>query len=125
MSSSTVVSNSSPLIALKQISHLNLLEMLFSTILIPPAVIQEISPTVDLPPWIVRSNLKQSMGPKILSASLGPGESEAISLALEVDAKWIILDDRPARRLAQTLGLSVLGTRIQAARFFARYPTTS
>jgi predicted nucleic acid-binding protein len=41
---------------------------------------------------------------------LGPGESEAISLALEIGAQWVILDERPARRLAQALGLPVIGT---------------
>ncbi len=47
---------------------------------------------------------------QILRASLGGGESEAISLALELSAQLIILDDRPARRLAKALGLPVIGT---------------
>jgi uncharacterized protein len=46
----------------------------------------------------------------MLRASLGPGESEAIALALEVSAAWLIVDDRAARRLAQALGLTVIGT---------------
>ena len=33
-----------------------------------------------------------------------------MSLALEVGARWVILDDRPARRLAGVLGLPVIGT---------------
>ena len=33
-----------------------------------------------------------------------------ISLALEIHVARIILDDRPARRLAQALGLTVIGT---------------
>ncbi|MCI0389429.1 MAG: DUF3368 domain-containing protein [Acidobacteria bacterium] len=36
--------------------------------------------------------------------------SEAIILALELSAKLIILDERPARRLAKALGLSAIGT---------------
>jgi uncharacterized protein len=105
-----VVSNSSPLIALEQIGHLNLLEKLFFTILIPPAVTREIAPTVVLPAWISERTLTQPIGPQILSTSLGPGESETISLALEVGPSRILLDDRPARRLAQALGLPVIGT---------------
>jgi predicted nucleic acid-binding protein len=31
-------------------------------------------------------------------------------LALETHARLVILDDRPARRLAQSLGLTVIGT---------------
>ncbi len=105
-----VVSNSSTLIALHQIGHLDLLEKLFSSLLVPPAVVRETARTVPLPAWITERPLTQPVGPQILRASLGPGESEAISLALEVDVRWIILDDRPARRLAEALGLPVIGT---------------
>jgi predicted nucleic acid-binding protein len=41
---------------------------------------------------------------------LGPGETEAISLALDISVDWIVLDDEPARRLAESLGLPVIGT---------------
>jgi hypothetical protein len=41
---------------------------------------------------------------------LGRGESEAVGLALEINADLIILDDRPARRLALGLGIRVVGT---------------
>jgi uncharacterized protein len=50
----------------------------------------------------MRSELRRS--------TLGPGEVEAIALALEVSAGAVILDDRMARRLAQRLGLRVTGT---------------
>ena len=46
----------------------------------------------------------------MLRAGLGEGESEAISLAVELKFRWIILDDCAARRLAQSLSLSVIGT---------------
>jgi len=78
-----VVSNSSPLIALQQIGHLPLLQALFGTLLVPPAVVRETAPTVILPDWVVERALTQQIGPQILGSSLGPGESEAISLALE------------------------------------------
>lgn len=109
MSPPPVVSNSSPLIALEQIGHLDLLERFFTTVLVPPAVTREAT-SVVLPAWIIEAPLTQPIGPRILRASLGSGESEAISLALEVSAQWIILDDRPARRLAEALGLPVIGT---------------
>lgn len=105
-----VVSNSSPLIALQQIGQLDLLQALFITLLVPPAVAREITPTVTIPNWIMERTLTQAVGARILNSSLGPGESEAISLALEIGTQWIILDDRPARRLAQSLGLPVIGT---------------
>lgn len=105
-----VVCNASPLIALEQIGRLNLLPDLFETVTIPPAVQRETAPTVMLPDWVRPYSLTHPIGPTILQASLGPGESEAISLALELEARLVILDDRPARRLAQSLGLPVIGT---------------
>ena len=43
-------------------------------------------------------------------SALGAGEREAIALALEIDARRVLLDDGPARRLAIRLGLPVMGT---------------
>lgn len=105
-----VVSNSSPLIALEQLERLNLLERIFGTVLVLPAVAKEVAPTVTLPDWVKEQTLSQAIGSQILSASLGAGESEALSLALEMKASLVILDERPARRLAQALGVPVVGT---------------
>ena len=110
MTSPPVVCNASPLIALEQIAHLPILKALFGTVLAPPAVVEEVAPDFVLPEWIEARPLVQGIGPLVLGASLGPGESEAISLALEVRARLIVLDDRPARRLAQALKLPVIGT---------------
>lgn len=110
MARSLTVSNASPLIALYQIQHLDLLPKLFERILIPPAVAREVAPTVALPGWIEVKPLREPIGARILSASLGPGESEVLSLALEAEASRVILDERPARRLAQAFDLSVVGT---------------
>ena len=95
--SSLVISNSSPLIALEQLDSLGLLERMFGSVVVPPAVAKEVAPTVTLPEWIREQSLSQEIGSRILSASLGAGESEALSLALELDASLIILDERPAR----------------------------
>jgi len=45
-----------------------------------------------------------------VSDSIGPAEHEVISLDLEPCAKRLILDEPPARRLATSLGLRVIGT---------------
>ena len=110
MNDPPVVSNSSPLIALDHIGRLDLLRQLFGTVLIPPAVTCETTPRLKLPPWITEQALTQGIEPQILRAALGPGESEAISLALELNVDWIILDDRRGRGLADILGLPVMGT---------------
>jgi predicted nucleic acid-binding protein len=45
-----------------------------------------------------------------LSTRLGNGESEAVTLAVEIDADYIILDDHVARNEAKRIGLNVKGT---------------
>jgi hypothetical protein len=42
--------------------------------------------------------------------NLGPGEAEALMLALELREAVVVLDDALARRVAETLGLNVTGT---------------
>ena len=110
MSSAPVISNASPLIALEQIGHLDLLKGLFSAVLMLPAVAREIGATVTLPARVSERALTQPIGPQILRTALGPGESEAITLALEIGAQWLILDERPARELAHAVGLPIIGT---------------
>ena len=110
MSDLPVISNASPLIALAQIDHLDLLKQLFQTIVIPPTVAEEVAPTVAIPDWIEQHPLSQPIDPRILQSSLGPGECETIGLALEIQARLVILDERPGRRLAQRLRLPIIGT---------------
>jgi len=105
-----VVADASPLIALHQIGQLQLLQALFASLLIPPAVANEIAPAVPSQPWMVGRSLTQPIAPVILGASLGAGESEAISLALEIRADRLVVDEKGARRLAEAVGLNVIGT---------------
>jgi hypothetical protein len=105
-----VVSDASPLIALGQVGELRLLQGLFGEVVIPPAVAREVAPGVALPSWVKTRALQQPVAGEILRASLGAGESEAISLAQELRAEWLLLDELPGRRLAQALGLRVAGT---------------
>jgi uncharacterized protein len=48
--------------------------------------------------------------PDTLRPGLGPGERAAISLAAEVKASTIILDDEPARKIAAQLKIPIIGT---------------
>ena len=104
-----VVADTSPLVALHQISLMRILPALFGVILVPPAVAQE-AISVNLESWIEIRSLEQEIPPAVLHAEVDLGESEAISLALEVHASRLIVDDLQARRLATSLGLSIIGT---------------
>lgn len=105
-----VISNSSPLIALAQIGRLDLLRHLHPEVLIPPAVAIEITPTIArLPDWLTIQALRVPRQPPTVSSAIGIGEHEVISLGLELHASRLILDEQPARRLAASLGLPVIG----------------
>ncbi len=113
-----VVSNTSPLIALAEIGQLGLLQRLFTTVLIPPAVHSEIltEPTLSAvvsaisDGWISERVPDDTNAIRLLRETLGWGESEALALALQTDATWIILDDLAARHAAEAMGLPVIGT---------------
>ena len=106
-----VVSNSSPLIALARIRRLDLLPAIFESVLIPPAVAREISPSIPVLPTWLRIQAPNVLPPaSLLRRRLGNGEWEALALAIELNANWIILDDLPARRSAEATGLNVIGT---------------
>lgn len=105
----TVVSNASPFIALDRIGHLHLLPDVFDALVVPPAVVRELG---DLwpQPWVVERLPVQPFDQRLNESSLDPGEKEAIALALELRAQRLILDDLPARRFAETVGLPIIGT---------------
>jgi predicted nucleic acid-binding protein len=83
----TVVSNSSPLIALTRIQRLDLLPAIFESILIPPAVAREISPSIPVLPAWLRMQAASVLPPaSLLRRRLGAGEREALALAVELRA---------------------------------------
>ncbi len=108
MSSGVAVSDASPLIALHQIDRLDLLQALFDSVVVPPSVEQEVAPSVgDLPAWIRRRQAPQLPG---LAGDLHAGEREAIALALDLAADFVVVDDLPGRRAAASLGLPIIGS---------------
>jgi predicted nucleic acid-binding protein len=109
MSLGPVVSSSSPLIALERIGRLELIHELLGEVTIPVAVAREVFGAEDPPMWVKVVELG-SLGVDVPSSTLGAGEREAIALAIELSARWLVLDDQPARRLAVSRGLSVTGT---------------
>ena len=101
------VSNSTCLIGLERIQRLDLLPQVFSPILIPPAVESEVGISAL---WLIVQTPQNTSTLTVLNTQLDPGESEAIALALESNDPFLILDDLKARRLANQLGLKVIGT---------------
>ncbi len=114
-----VVADSSCLIGLSKIGKLDILHDLFGTVLIPEKVYQEVvisgrgrpgAEEVRNAPWIETRTVQNQLAVRAFQLHLGGGESEAISLAVECAADFLILDDLKARQIAEELGLSVVGT---------------
>ncbi len=111
-----IISDTSPINYLILINEINLLPQLFDKIIIPQAVwneLQDSGSPQDVKDWV----FSNPGWIKIKSAStldhtilLGAGEVEAISLAREINADLILIDDRKARRIAIERGLNVAGT---------------
>ncbi len=105
-----VVSNSSPLIAFHQLGKMDLLNQLFSQVLIPTAVKDEVFQTRPMPSWIIEHPLVQPIPASVLAYGLGKGEQEAIALSMEIGADLLLIDEWVGRKVARHLGIKVTGT---------------
>jgi len=92
------------------------LPKLFEHVLVPRAVVAELShPAADkrLQEWIATPptwlEIRNAPSPLLELGRLGPGETEAITLAEAVNADLVILDERKARQVAADRGLEVTG----------------
>jgi predicted nucleic acid-binding protein len=112
------VANTSPFQYLHQTGLLELLPQLYQRVLVPPAVVAELAAGralgFDLPDptghsWaeVVRP---QSFAILPAVTDLGPGEHEALALAVERSGAVLIIDDGLARRHAELLRLRFTGT---------------
>ena len=111
-----VLSDTSPLNYLVLIGHVDVLPALFGEVIVPEAVRDELqssgAPAVvkqwmsNPPAWCI----VRSAAHLIENIKLGIGEVEAISLAIELHADLLLMDDRAARRAAESRGLSIAGT---------------
>jgi uncharacterized protein len=104
------VSNASPLIGLNQIARLDLIDALYSEVLVPAAVARETAGSVRLPPWIGVHSVPRNDVLTVDLSSLDAGEAEVIALALELGDAEVLIDERAGRRLAMRAGLRVTGT---------------
>jgi len=115
-----VVSNTSPISNLAVIGKLDLLRDQFKTILIPEAVARELKAlsnpraraaieTALKEGWIEVGTVKSLPLTRLLTVNLHQGESEAIALAVEQNASWVLLDEREARAAAKQMSLNITG----------------
>ena len=109
-----VVADASPFVVLVAIGHVDVLPTLFREVLIPPEVPSELAsskrPTevrdfvATPPPWL---RILAPSSPKSIPG-LDAGETAAITLAAELKAGRLIIDEYRGRKVATERGLRVV-----------------
>lgn len=111
-----VVINASPLIVLFNSHQDDLLPQLFSDIIVPDAVMAEVTQSktdraaekVPQTAWLKPQPVE--INPTIAAWDLGPGETSVISYVIANPGYVAMIDDRAARRCAKSVGIPTLGT---------------
>lgn len=122
-----VVSDTSPITYLIKINLIHLLPALFGRVIIPKVVYDELSKVAeqklwlesDDSGWLVVKEARDTSSVKRFNVILDRGESEAIALAVELNASALLIDEREGRRIAVEEGLNVtgvIGVLIEAKR---------
>ena len=112
-----VVADTSVILNLCRVQHERLLQQLFQRVLIPSRVASEFNRLAGAQPRFTGLVLPEwidilpdpSLPDQIVQASLDAGESAAIALCLNERADALLIDESLGRRLAEKLGLRVVG----------------
>jgi uncharacterized protein len=105
-----VVSDTSPLTALLTVGQSDLLARIFGEVLIPAAVQRELLRAhAILPDWLKVQPVRDQAKVQTYAQKVDLGEAEAIALAEELQADFLLMDERKGRRLAQARHLRVIG----------------
>jgi uncharacterized protein len=116
-----IVANSSPLISLSSVKALPLVQALYRDIYVAEAVYREIvvagagkagSSEVAAAHWIKRRTVASAgtVAQLMLTHKLERGECETLALAAEMSADLILLDEKPARKVAAQQGFALIGS---------------
>jgi len=114
------VSNTSPISNLASIGRLALLKSQFSALWIPDAVADELMAHPDpiaqaaiqtalRDQWIQIGTPRDSGLLRLLMSQLHRGEAEAIALATDLHADFVLIDEQEGRQMASKTGLAVTG----------------
>ena len=111
-----IVTDTSPLHYLVLIAAESIFPNLFASVMRPPEVVQELAN--PRAPAAVRAWASAppawlhvvSSSAELPYTKLGPGESAAIALVLEVGADALLIDERDGTNAARRLGISTAGT---------------
>lgn len=116
-----VVADTTPLISLMKIDHLDLLHQLFGEVQIPSAVFEELISNSRFPNecrqikdsvFIKKVEVTDVNAVNLLrrSSGLDAGESEAIVLSDSTNAALLLMDEAKGRQVAAQMGIPLMGT---------------
>jgi hypothetical protein len=115
----TVVCNTSPISNLAAIGQLTLLQKVYGNVIIPQTVADEITKVATIytqatsvfsQSWIgIQTVNNATRVLELRGRKLDAGESEAIALALEINAELLVIDERLGREIAVSEGLNITG----------------
>jgi|SRR5580765_4862975 len=113
-----IVADTTPLNYLVLIEAIDVLPQLYGRILIPPAVLTELSDpqapakirdwAAQAHPWLEVVPLREPADSSLMH--LDAGEREAIALAAELQASLLLMDERGGAEAARARNLKVIGT---------------
>lgn len=113
-----IVSDTSPISNLLQIEHLFLIPSLFGAIVIPPKVNSEILALAQFginlevfqkADWVkIKAPSNTQLVQQLLN-KLDEGEAEAIALSIELDAAFILMDERKGWKIASEYAVPAIG----------------
>ncbi len=115
-----IVADTGPLIALARVGRLDLLRCLYRQVVIPPAVHGELAIGSGRPGatalagtlvagWISVQPVADHRAVLELGQDLDLGEAEAIALAEQLEARFLLIDEAAGRRIARRRGVPMTG----------------
>lgn len=115
MGKGLIIADSGAIFSLAVIDKLNLLDLMFDDVKIPLAVWKEI--TLDKKNKIFQ-NIDLFFKDKVVEISsfneltfvMDYGESESVILYKELQADFLLIDDKKARKIAENFGVNCIGT---------------
>jgi len=109
-----LIADSSALITLSIVDKLDILEKLFGEVYIPKAVYEETikknKQEANRLKDFSQGKIKDISTKINFNISLGKGESEAIILYKEVEADFLLCDDKKAKNFAKSFNINVIGS---------------
>lgn len=115
----SLISNTGPIIVPMLVERLDILQNLFQKVFVPEAMHKELLLGENIgiglasykqASWIQVHSLQNALDP-LIKTVLDIGEASVIQLSQEINADYVLIDERKARKIARNIyGLRVIGT---------------